>query len=443
MTPSLPVALAILSFLSTPAAAAPDFAVMRECGPEHYARYQKASGFEKGDPAELAKKLELINGALDSAGSFADSISRPGSDAPALPPGCALNEAKIKDEVYGGLADLRRRINDKAADALPEEEKEPTRILTAIEGELDAAMGEADNFAELKAKIRGIVGKVTAAEGGAPESVKPRVLRVKKRIGAILVRISEKQGAGASSFDQAIPAEVLALEAKRLAGAKKRTGGFKGDAFGDKTDDLSGPQTAENRNEGNRGGAVTAEIQGSGADHRRALTEANGGGRAASTVPGRKKPRVESAVDTAEIDEDTDPDEPGSSVLTEAVTNSATKPLGGAVSPPSAAAAASYAERKKEARRALQTIADMPANDVRSRSEKSMAIGELNESRGFQVDVDMRSGEGVLKLTKNYKTRTFHIVNGKLPDVPKGDLTPEEEVALDWELEQLKRKNQN
>lgn len=431
MTPSLPVALAILTFLSTPAVAAPDFAVMRECGPKHYERYQKAGGFEKGDPAALAQKLELINEVLDSAGSYADSISRPGSDAPALPPGCALNEAKIKDEVYGGLADLRRKINDKAADALPEEEKEPTRVLTAIEGELDGAMGEAKNFAELKLKIRGIVGKVTAAEGEAPETVKPRVLRLKKRIGAILVRISEKQSAGASSFDQAIPAEVLSREAKRVAEAKKRTGGFKGDAFGDKTDDLSGPQTAGDHNEGNRAGAITAEIQGSGADDPGALTDAAAGGRGTAITPIAKKPgsRAKPAIETAKADEDTDPDE-GPSVLAEAVKDSAMSPLGGAVNPPAPNEAENYDTRKEA----------IKAKTLRLRKGRGMENDEedlaFRSKLPFTMVATVRNGNGVVTLVSPSGTplKRVQIVNGK-PVVKPGELTAVEAGFIEGELE--------
>lgn len=416
MTPSLPVALAILAFLGAPASAAPDFAVMRECGPQHYERYQKASGFEKGDPAGLAQKLELINGVLDSAGSYADSISRPGSDAPALPPGCQLDEAKIKDEVYGGLADLRRKINEKAADALPEEEKEPTRNLTAIEGEIDGAMGEAKSLAELKSKLRGIVGKVNAADEGAPESVKPRVLRIKKRIGAILVRISEKQSAGVSSYDQAIPADVLARDAKRAAEAKKRADAAKDLSFGgDKTDNTPNA-AADGATGGNQSG------QGSPAG-------------VASPTRKNSRPRGADAVAEANIDHDTDPDEPGSSVLTEVVTGSA-KPLGGAVNPSAAGDASSRAARKEAAVRAERRARSIPNN-----RERDEALMNLEEARGFEIIVKA-SKDGAKRhiiIKKNFVDRTFDVSNGRLPALRPGEVTPEEEAALEMQLEAMNK----
>lgn len=410
MTPSHPVAAVILTFLSIPAASAPDFATMRECGPKHYERYQKASGFEKGDPAALAQKLELINEVLDSAGSYADSISRPGSDAPALPPGCELNEAKIKDEVYGGLADLRRRINDKAADALPEEEKEPTRSLTAIEGELDAAMGEAKDLGELKSKLRGIVGKVTAADGEAPESVKPRVLRVKKRIGAILVRISEKQSAGASSFNQAIPAEVLAREAKRIEESKKRADAAKGLSFGgDKTDNTpnAGAGNAASGSPGTRSPA---------------------GGASPTGKPSRS--RGANAVESANIDHDTDPDEPSSGIAGSAVKNSAVKPLGGAINPPDQNDAENY-EKRKEAIR-TKTLRLRKGRGMEN-DEEDMAF---RSNLPFRMVGTVKNGEGVVTLVSpsGIPMKRIRIENGK-PVVKPGELTAVEAGFIEGELE--------
>lgn len=419
-------------FAAVPAAAAPDYAVMRECSPERYAKFAKMSGYEKEfDADKLAAKLEVFNAMLDVVASDADSVTMPGAGAPPLPASCALDDAKIKDEVYGGLAELRRKINDKASASLPEGDKEPSRNLTAIEAELDGAMGERKSPAELRSKLRSIAGKVGAAENGAPESVAPRIQRLKVRIGAVINRLAENERNGIASFNGEIPADVRERGEKGAAEARKRAGGMKGFSFGDKVDDLSGLQTAEGR-EAAAGGAGRSGVQGAGGDP----AAVGAAGAAAPGASSSKKARAALAVDTAEIQEDSDPDEPGSSVLTEAVKNSAVKPLGGAIAPAGADEADSYDARKARAARAMERIQNMPTQSVADRAEKASAFQEALDS--VPMEMSQSKGEGRVVLVGKGMRREYTISGYKVL-AQRGQIEPEEEATVDAVLADMRR----
>lgn len=433
MTPSLPVALAILTFLSIPAVAAPapDFEPVSECDQAAHKKYGVIKGFvESADADRLMEKLSAIHAQVDALTAATDELAWPLENARALPAGCRIGEEKVKEGVYEALSGLRKGLDEKVQSALPEDERSPSADLTAREREADALMGSAKSLEEFKSKAAGLRNGIQPyAGGGQSEAITKRATSLAKRLGGFFKRIAQARAAGAKDTGVAIPKEVLDREAKNAAKSKKGADASKGFTFGDKIDDAQGgPQTAEDRNEGNRGGAATGEIQGSGADRPDAPIEAK--------KPGRS--RVERAVDTAEIDEDTDPDEPDSSALSEAAKNSATKPLGGAVNPPAADDATLYAKRKAEARKAAERVSSM-ANG----REKAEAEMDLVLDRGFVVQslkLQGSSGELVLERNRGVPERLrFGVKNWELSPKPAGVLTPEEEGVIEAELEERKR----
>lgn len=417
--PQLPASRAVLallasSVLAAPALAAPDFEAMRDCDPALYKKFSVMKNLAESQSPEMIKsKLPKLHEMLSGLTSSTDELLWPLKDAGALPAACPRDDGRIKDEIYGGLAELRKLIDDKVKSTLPEEERSPSQDLTAKERAVDALMGDrSKTLVEFKAALSGLKGG-----GDGPESLQPRAEKLAARLKDIQKRVAEGEKAGAASLGGfSMPESVRERQAKDAAASKQRTGGMMGIDFGaQKRDDSPNPPAA-----------AAAPAPGAG--------RPDGGAPADST---RKTPRPRGAdlVDRAEIGHGADPDEAAPGAAAGAVKNSATKPLGGAISPPSADDAASYLARKAAAKTAAESILNM-----KNGREKAEAEMEANEARGFAVDVSIKNGAGFLTLNKGGRGRRFEIVNGKLPNIPLGDITPEEEGVLAAELEAATRK---
>jgi len=383
MTPSLPVALAILAFFGEPALAAsapaaPDFEPMAVCSPDAYKGFNKAkSAAKEKTPEKVASMGKAFASVLDHVTGLTDQAAWSVDDTTALPANCRIGEPKIKEGVYAALSEVRREINEKAVSVLQGEERAEAEDLTAKERAVDALMGgEAKSAAEFKTKLAGLgLGRDT---GGAAENP-TRTQMLGRRYRGLSSQAESFAVMGGVLPGANIPDAVRAREAKSAAEAKKRADAAKGLSFGgDKTDDTpnagagnaaSGGRAAPGTNTP-RGGAQNAVIEeGTDVD-------------AAPAKKGRR-PRVDSRLENAIIEEGPDPDDDGPSVLTEAVKNSATKPLGGAVNPASSDDANSRDSRKIKAQDALKRFNASPGDDPRTRMEKKGARDLLQIGMGL------------------------------------------------------------
>lgn len=426
--PQLPVSRAILtllasSLLAAPTLASPDFSAMRECNPDLHVKYEKMKGYAEGwDSAKLARLLPALSDGIDTVATKTDSLLWPMHNSGALPSGCLLDDGKIKNDVYAGLAELRRKVNEKAAPALPEEDRAHAKDLTEIEGAVDALMGNrSQTLGAFKASLSGVAGRVRAFDSADhPESFKARIKLLVARVTSIQARVEDSEKEGMTSLGgSSMPESVREKQAKDADTSKKRTGRMMGIDFGaERRDDSPSPPA----------GAPTPAPGAGRSD----------GGAPADSVKKIPRPRGADLVDRAEIGHGADPSEAAPGTAAETIKNSATKPLGGAINPPSADEATNYLARKTAAKISAESILNM--KDGREKAEAEM---EANEARGFAVDVSIKNGAGFLTLNKGGRGRRFEIVNGKLPNIPLGDLTPEEEGVLAAELDAATRKRTN
>lgn len=417
MTPSLPVALVILTFfgapaLAAPAPASPDFEPMLACSPDAHKYFGTVNKFAKEWPAErMAGKLEFLASGLNSATSRTDEAAWSLENKSSLPIGCRIGEPRVKAGVYAALSELRREIIEKAKPKLDDHQRSEAADLTEKERNLDALMGaESKSVSEFKAKLNalGIIGGSGTFITQNPTRADLLAIRVRD----IRTRVREAEESGKGLPGANIPDAVRESDAKSIAKAKNLNGDSKGFSFGDKIDTMpSGPQTAEDRNEG--------------------------GGRAAAATPITKKPRGPRAVETAEMHGDTDPDEPAAGGAANTVANSAMKPLGGAVNPPSAEEANKYAKIREEAKKSALRKAKPTIGAEDSFAE----LGEEDDRKFGVRSMSSSSGNGrIYYQDKSGKLSLLEVVNGKLVSQLPAGIPPDEAGAIDAEVEQINAK---
>ncbi len=422
--PQLPVSRAILALLASaalaaPAVAAPDFEAMRDCDPALYKKFSVMKNLAESQPPETVNsKLPKLNEMLNGLTSSTDELLWPLKDSSTLPAACRLDAGKIKDEIYGGLAELRKLIDEKVQPLLPEEDRSPSQALTEKERAVDALMGDrSKTLIAFKAALSGLNGG-----GDGPESLRPRAEKLDARLKDIQKRVAEGEKAGATSLGgSSIPEAVREKIAKDAAAARARANAPMGGGFDPERRDGTPNAPA----------GVPSAAPGAGRSD---------GGAPAEPVKKIPRPRGADLVDRAEIGHGGDPNESSPGTAVGAVKNSAIKPLGGAISPPSAEEASDYAARKDAAKSSILRVKNMKAGTMQERMEKDAAESSMIADRPFQLQPIVSNGAGTIYVNRDGgQQKRFNVAGYKLSSVKPGDLTPEEDAAIEDVLDTYRK----
>lgn len=248
-TPALNLTLACLLAAAAPAAkaagsGAPDFEPMKGCSQNLYDKFHSVKSFldkpvaesaaPAGAPDEKAlHMLTVLNAAMSSITLSTDHLLWPMADPKDRPEPCRLDGEKIKNGVYGGLSELRAKINARGLGALPEDKRPLADALVGQERDADALMGDrSQSVGDFYARVSALDAKAGAfaSREDLPGALRERAAALNIRLEEIKKRMRSSTGSSAPS---APPDGVEANAQKNVSGAQKRMDAVMRGGFGD------------------------------------------------------------------------------------------------------------------------------------------------------------------------------------------------------------------